>query len=63
VDDIEVAEYNPDVTIRNVQTNKRLTIAGGVSTDNNVTALQYNCDRRSVAPLDAQADALTRVLN
>ena len=30
--------------IRNVQTNKCLTIAGGVSTDNNVTALQFNCD-------------------
>ena len=30
--------------IRNVQTGKCLTIAGGVSTDNNVTALQFNCD-------------------
>ena len=30
--------------IRNVQTNKCLTIAGGVSTANNVTALQFNCD-------------------
>ena len=30
--------------IRNVQTNKCLTIAGGVSTDNNVPALQFNCD-------------------
>lgn len=28
----------------NAQTGKCLTIAGGVSTDNNVTALQYNCD-------------------
>jgi cytolethal distending toxin subunit A len=27
-----------------VQTGKCLTIAGGVSTDNNVTALQFNCD-------------------
>jgi cytolethal distending toxin subunit A len=27
-----------------VQTNKCLTIAGGVSTDNNVGALQFNCD-------------------
>jgi hypothetical protein len=27
-----------------VQTHKCLTIAGGVSTANNVTALQYNCD-------------------
>ena len=30
--------------IRNVQTGKCLTIAGGVSTDNNVTALQFDCD-------------------
>ena len=30
--------------IRNVRTNKCLTIAGGVSTENNVTALQFNCD-------------------
>ena len=30
--------------IRNVQTGKCLTIAGGVSTDNNVTAVQFNCD-------------------
>jgi cytolethal distending toxin subunit A len=29
---------------RNVQTGKCLTIAGGVSTDNNVTALQFDCD-------------------
>jgi cytolethal distending toxin subunit A len=28
----------------NVQTGKCLTIAGGVSTDNNVPALQFNCD-------------------
>jgi hypothetical protein len=28
----------------NVQTGKCLTIAGGVSTDNNVTALQFDCD-------------------
>jgi hypothetical protein len=27
-----------------VQTGKCLTIAGGVSTDDNVTALQYDCD-------------------
>lgn len=32
------------VMLVNVQTNKCLTIAGGVSTDNNVTALQFNCD-------------------
>ena len=32
------------VMLINVQTGKCLTIAGGRSTDNNVTALQYNCD-------------------
>jgi glutamine amidotransferase PdxT len=30
--------------IRNVQTGKCLTIAGGVSTDNNVVAVQFDCD-------------------
>ena len=30
--------------IRNVRTGKRLTIAGGRSTENNVVGLQYNCD-------------------
>jgi cytolethal distending toxin subunit A len=30
--------------IKNVQTGKCLTIAGGVSTDNNVKALQFDCD-------------------
>jgi hypothetical protein len=30
--------------MRNVQTNKCLTIAGGESTNNNVRALQFNCD-------------------
>src|SRR5688572_26311817 len=30
--------------LMNVQTGKCLTIAGGVSTNNNVTALQFNCD-------------------
>ena len=30
--------------LTNAQTGKCLTIAGGVSTNNNVTALQYNCD-------------------
>ena len=29
----------------NVQTGKCLTIAGGVSTDNNVTAVQFDCDK------------------
>jgi phosphoribosylanthranilate isomerase len=33
-----------EVMLLNVQTGKCLTIAGGVSTDNNVTALQYDCD-------------------
>jgi hypothetical protein len=28
----------------NAKTGKCLTIAGGVSTDNNVTALQFDCD-------------------
>jgi len=30
--------------IVNVQTRKCLTVAGGVSTDNNFTALQFDCD-------------------
>jgi hypothetical protein len=30
--------------MRNVQTGKCLTIAGGESTDNNVVALQFDCD-------------------
>ena len=33
-----------DLMLVNVQTNKCLTIAGGSSTENNVTALQFNCD-------------------
>ena len=33
-----------EVMLVNVQTGKCLTIAGGVSTDNNVTALQFDCD-------------------
>ena len=32
------------VMLINVQTGKCLTIAGGRSTDNNVTALQFDCD-------------------
>ena len=32
------------VMLINVQTGKSLTIAGGVSTENNVTALQFTCD-------------------
>lgn len=33
-----------DVMLVNAKTGKCLTIAGGVSTDNNVTALQFDCD-------------------
>lgn len=36
---------NQRVMLINAQTGKCLTIAGGVSTDNNVTALQFSCDR------------------
>jgi succinyl-CoA synthetase beta subunit len=32
------------VMLINMQTSKCLTIAGGLSTENNVTALQFNCD-------------------
>jgi cytolethal distending toxin subunit A len=35
---------NQRVMLINAQTGKCLTIAGGRSTDNNVTALQFNCD-------------------
>lgn len=35
---------NQRVMLINAQTGKCLTIAGGRSTDNNVTALQYDCD-------------------
>ncbi len=30
--------------IRNVQTGKCLTIAGGTLADNNIRAVQFNCD-------------------
>src|SRR5262249_11723761 len=33
-----------EVMLINVQTAKCLTIAGGVSTENNVGAVQFNCD-------------------
>jgi predicted secreted protein len=36
---------NEPVMLINAQTGKCLTIAGGRSTDNNVTALQFDCDR------------------
>ena len=34
------------VKLQNGNTGKCLTIAGGVSTENNVDALQFNCDNR-----------------
>lgn len=37
------ADFNA-VKLVNVKTGKCLTIAGGVSTENNVTALQFDCD-------------------
>ena len=33
-----------ELMLVNAKTGKCLTIAGGVSTENNVTALQFNCD-------------------
>ena len=38
------AENAQATSLKNVQTGKCLTIAGGMSTDNNVTALQFDCD-------------------
>jgi hypothetical protein len=38
------ADFN-GVKLVNVKTGKCLTIAGGVSTENNVEALQFDCDR------------------
>jgi cytolethal distending toxin subunit A len=38
---------NQRVMLINAQTGKCLTIAGGRSTDNNVMALQFNCDSDS----------------
>jgi cytolethal distending toxin subunit A len=35
---------NQPVMLVNVQTGKCLTIAGGLSTENNITALQFDCD-------------------
>ena len=40
----QAAPVNQEVMLVNVKTGKCLTIAGGVSTDNNVVALQFNCD-------------------
>ena len=38
------ATLTNELLLINVQTGKCLTIAGGVSTENNVEALQFNCD-------------------
>jgi cytolethal distending toxin subunit A len=38
------APVTNEVTLVNAKTGKCLTIAGGESTDNNVTALQFDCD-------------------
>jgi cytolethal distending toxin subunit A len=38
------APINNELMLVNAQTGKCLTIAGGVSTDDNVTALQFDCD-------------------
>jgi phosphoribosylanthranilate isomerase len=38
------AEGTHELFLINAQTNKCLTIAGGVSMDNNVEAVQFNCD-------------------
>ncbi len=43
VPDISLAAPG-QVMLVNAQTRKCLTIAGGLSTDNNVTALQFDCD-------------------
>ncbi len=38
------APVTNELMLVNAKTGKCLTIAGGVSTDNNVTALQFDCD-------------------
>ena len=38
------APVTNELMLVNAKTGKCLTIAGGVSTDNNVPALQFNCD-------------------
>src|SRR6478736_3348708 len=38
------APVNNEVMLVNAKTGKCLTIAGGVSTDNNVESVQFNCD-------------------
>jgi hypothetical protein len=42
-----VNSVGSDFQIQNVETGKCLTIAGGVSTDNNVGAVQFTCDSHS----------------
>jgi len=39
------APVNNEVMLVNAKTGKCLTIAGGVSTDNNVESVQFDCDR------------------
>jgi hypothetical protein len=41
---VETKQSGSSFQLKNVRTGKCLTIAGGVSTDNNVRALQFNCD-------------------
>jgi hypothetical protein len=40
----QAASSSSQVMLVNVQTGKCLTIAGGVSTENNIPAVQYTCD-------------------
>ena len=42
---LAAADLDPELMLVNLQTAKCLTIAGGVSTDNNVEALQFDCDK------------------
>lgn len=41
---VAAAALDPELLLVNLQTAKCLTIAGGVSTENNVEALQFDCD-------------------
>lgn len=41
---VQAAAIGAEVMLVNAQTNKCLTIAGGVSTENNVETVQFNCD-------------------
>jgi hypothetical protein len=53
------------VMLINTQTGKCLTIAGGRSTDNNVTALQFDCDgdRSRSWSIDATGDGVYQISN